>query len=521
MKRISTLVVGAAAVLVAGAAFSAELRFGVKVETPSVDPHWSTNTSAIAVGRHAFDHLIAKDELMGLEPQLAESWKPIDDLTWELKLRKGVKFHDGTPFTADDVLFSFDRATNIETPTSFKQYLADKKGEKIDDYTVLVRTSTPNPLMETDLAAFAIVSKKHGEGASTADFNSGKATIGTGPYKFVEWKREDQLVFEANGDYWGPKAAWDKVTYKPIKSNPTRVAALKSGDVDIIDQVPTTDIPSLKKDPKVVISAGTGNRPFYMWLDSRRDLSPYVWNNDGSPAWPNPLRDWKVRKALSRAINRQGIVDRVFEGSATVGTQLLPEGFYGYNEDLLPEPYEPDTAKKLLAEAGYPDGFKVTLHSTTGGYLNDVKVTESIAQMWTQVGVKTEVVLNPKQVFFSKITGAMNNSAAVRTYSVASGEPSIQLKAVVHTGPIKGTVYCCQPTGMSNPRSDAAIEEAIVTIDRDKREKLFKEAIGIAVNDYGILPIYFEVYTWASRPGIKYIPRLDGFSMAIDVVATN
>ena len=124
MKRISALVVGAAAVLVAGAAFSAELRFGVKVETPSVDPHWSTNTSAIAVGRHAFDHLIAKDELMGLEPQLAESWKPIDDLTWELKLRKGVKFHDGTPFTADDVLFSFDRATNIETPTSFKQYLA-------------------------------------------------------------------------------------------------------------------------------------------------------------------------------------------------------------------------------------------------------------------------------------------------------------------------------------------------------------------------------------------------------------
>ena len=141
--------------------------------------------------------------------------------------------------------------------------------------------------------------------------------------------------------------------------------------------------------------------------------------------------------------------------------------------------------------------------------------------MWTQVGVKTEVVLNPKQVFFSKITGAMNNSTAVRTYSVASGEPSIQLKAVVHTGPIKGTVYCCQPTGMSNPRADAAIEEAIVTIDRDKREQLFKDAIGIAIKDYGIVAIYFEKYTWASRPGIKYITRLDSFSMAIDVVATN
>ena len=521
MKRISALVVGGAAVLLAGTALSAELRFGVKVETPSVDPLMSTNTSAIAVGRHAFDHLIAKDELMALEPGLAESWKAIDDLTWELKLRKGVKFHDGTPFTADDVLFTFHRARTVQSTSNFRQYLEDKKGEKVDDHTILVRTSTPNPLMETDLAAFAIVSKKHGEGASTADFNSGKATIGTGPYKFVEWNREDQLVFEANPDYWGPKANWDKLTFKPIKSDPTRVAALKSGDVDIIDFVPTTDIPDLRKDPKVVISAGTGNRPFYVWVDSRRDVSPYVFNNDGSPAWPNPLRDWKVRKALSRAINRQGIVDRVFEGSAVVATQLLPEGFYGYNEELLPEPYEPDMAKKLLAEAGYPDGFKVTLHSTTGGYLNDARVVEAVAQMWTQVGVKTEVVVNPKQVFFSKITLPMDNSLAVRTYSVASGEPSIQLKAVVHTNPLKGTVYCCQPTGMSNPRTDAAIEEAIATIDRDKREQLFKDAIGIAVNDYGILPIYFEVYTWASRPGIKYIPRLDGFSMAQDVVATN
>ncbi len=284
MKRVSALVVGGAAVLLAGAAFSAEIRFGVKIETPSIDPHWSTNTSAIAAGRHTFDHLVAKDEMMVVKPQLAVSWKAIDDLTWEFKLRKGVKFHDGTPFTADDVLFSFDRATNIETPTSFKQYLADKKGEKVDDHTILVKTSKPNPLMETDLAAFAIVSKKHGTGASTADFNSGKATIGTGPFKFVEWKREDQLVFEANTDYWGPKAAWDKVTFKPIKSDPTRVAALKSGDVDIIDFVPTTDIPNLRKDPKVVISSGTGNRPFYVWLDSRRDLSPYVWNNDGDTA---------------------------------------------------------------------------------------------------------------------------------------------------------------------------------------------------------------------------------------------
>lgn len=520
-KFLGALVAVAVVTAISSAAWAADLRYGIKTETPSVDPHYATNTSSIEIGRHIFDHLINKDDLMGLQPGLAVSWKPIDDTTWEFKLRKGVKWHDGSPFTADDVLFSFNRAATIPSPTSFKQYIAAKTGIKIDDHTVHVKTAEPNPLMATDLAAFAIVSKKHAEGASSADFNSGKVTIGTGPFKFVEWKRGDRLVLEANPNYWGGKPKWDRVIFKPIKSDATRVATLKSGGVDIIDRVPTTDIQGLIKDPKIVVSSGTGNRPFYLWLDSRRDLSPFVWNNDGTPAWPNPLRDWKVRKALSLAINRQGIVDRVFEGSAVVGTQLLPEGFYGYNADLKPEPYDPGKAKALLAKAGYPDGFKVTLHSSSGGYLNDTGVAEAVAQMWSQVGIKTDVVLNPKQVFFSKITGKMNNSLAIRTYSVASGEPSIQLKAVVHTGPLKGTEFCCQPTGMSNPRTDALIKEAIITVDKDKREQLFKDAIGIAVNDVGIAPLYFEVYTWASRPGLKYTTRLDGYNLAINVLKSN
>ncbi len=522
MHTFRTISIAAGVAMVAGLASAEELRFGYQVETPSVDPHWSTNTSAIAVGKHAFDHLIHKDAKMGLEPQLAESWKPLDDLTWEFKLRKGVKFHDGTPFTADDAVFSITRHFTIESPTDFKQYVAGKTPIKIDDHTIQIKTEVPTPLMETDLAAFAIVSKKHAEGAKApVDFNSGKATIGTGPYKFVEWRREDSLVFDANPDYWGGKPKWDRVVFKPIKSDPTRVAALKSGDVDIIDLVPTTDISGLKKDPKVVISEGIGNRPWFIWMDARRDLTTHVWNNDGTPAWPNPLRIWKVRKALSLAINRQAIVDRVFEGSAAIATQLLPEGFYGYNEDLKPEPYDPARAKRLLAEAGYPDGFKVTLHSTTGGYLNDARVAEAVTQMWTQAGIKTELVLKPKQIFYTEHTRPMNFSLGIRSHSVASGEPSVQLIAKVHTNPIEGTVYASFPTGYSNPRTDALIEEALVTVDSAKREKLFKDVIGIAINDVAIAPLYFEANAWASRQGLKYETRLDGFSLAESVERTN
>ena len=522
MHTFRTISIAAGAAMVAGLASAEELRFGYQVETPSVDPHWSTNTSAIAVGKHAFDHLIHKNEKMGLEAQLAESWKPLDDLTWEFKLRKGVKFHDGTPFTADDAVFSITRHLTIESPNSFKQYVAGKTPIKIDDHTIQIKTEVPTPLMETDLAAFAVVSKKYAEGAaSPVDFNSGKATIGTGPYKFVEWKREDSLVFDANPEYWGGKPKWDRVVFKPIKSDPTRVAALKSGDVDIIDRVPTADLSGLKKDPKVVISEGIGNRPWFVWIDMRRDLTPYVFNNDGTPAWPNPLRDWKVRKALSLAINRQAIVDRVFEGSAVIATQLLPEGFYGYNDDLKPEPYDPARAKQLLAEAGFPDGFKVTLHSTSGGYLNDAKVAEAVTQMWTQAGIKTDLVLNPKQIFFSQHTRKFNYSLGIRSHSVASGEPSVQLKVQVHTNPIKGTQFCCTPTGYSNPRTDALIEEALITVDSAKREQLFKDVIGITVNDLGIVPLYFEANAWASRPGLKYKTRLDGFSLAESVDRTN
>jgi len=514
MRQVLTgLVSGVAAAMLWSTASADELNMAVKTETSSMDPHWQTLIVNIQIDRHIFDHLIEFGNNMELSPGLATSWKALDDKTWEFKLRKGVKWHDGSPFTADDVVFTWKRAASVpNAPNPFGQYIRGKKIEKIDDHTIRVTTEGPNPLILTDMAQFAIVSKKHGEGASTADYNSGKATIGTGPYKFVKYVAGDRIVMDANPDYWGGKSKWDKVTIRPIKLGPARIAALKAGDVDLIDFVPPADINTLKKDSDVAVWQGPSNRPVFLHLDSNRDLSPSMMDNDGKPLWPNPTRNWKVRKAISLAINQEAIVDKVMEGNALLATQLVPPGFFGYNESLKPGEHDVDRAKKLLAEAGYPNGFQVTLNGTHDRYINDKQIVEAVAQMVARIGIKVKVKTHPVATYYTTAnTGAF--SFWLGSHSVSTGEPSAQLNHLIHTT-FPGTAYCCTPRGYSNPRVDAVIEKGMVTVDNNAREKLFKEAIGIAIDDVAIIPLHYQLNTWASRPDLKYTTRIDEMSLA-------
>jgi peptide/nickel transport system substrate-binding protein len=281
------------------------------------------------------------------------------------------------------VLFTFERAPKVEaSPSSFALYTKGKTLKKIDDHTIHIITEKPYPLMPNDVSTIYIISKKNGMGAKTGDYNSGKATIGTGSYKFNEWVPGDKLVIEKNPDYWGKKAQFDRVIFKPIKSDPTRVAALLAGDVDMIDNVPTADIPRLKKSADVVLSQGVSNRVIYLHLDQFRDDSPFITKTGGK----NPLKDQRVRKAISQAINRPAIVERVMEGVAIPAGQLLPETFFGVSPKLKPETYNPEAAKKLLADAGYPDGFGLTLHGPNDRYINDAKICQAIGQMLSRIG---------------------------------------------------------------------------------------------------------------------------------------
>jgi peptide/nickel transport system substrate-binding protein len=498
------------------------LTIGLASEPTAMDPHFHNLSPNNSLLSHIHEPLVRQDHSQELIPGLAESWKAIDDTTWEFKLRQGVTFHDGTPFTADDVVFTFERAPDVEgSPSSFGTYTKGKTVKKVDDHTVHITTPAPYPLMPNDVSTVMIISKKHGMGAKTEDYNSGKASIGTGPFKFKEYVPGDRIVMERNESYWGEKPMWTVVTFKPIKSGPSRVAALLAGDVDLIEQTPTVDLERLKKEPGVALSDGISNRVIYLHLDHARDDSPFVKAKDGS-AIKNPLKDLRVRRAISKAINRDLIVERVMEGVAIKAGQLLPEGFFGVSKNLEPEAYDPEGAKKLLAEAGFPDGFKLTIHGPNDRYINDAKIAEAVGQMLSRIGVPTEVVTMPRSVYFKRASrggpdGTPEFSFILVGWGSGTGEASSPLKSLLMThNPDKG--FGASNRGRySNPEVDRLTEEALAMVDDAKREAGLAKATEVAINDLGIIPLHYQVNVWAARKGLKYRARTDERTVATGV----
>jgi len=501
----------AAAVLFAGAAVAEEVTIGISSEPSAMDPHYHNLGPNNAFASNVYDALIIQDEQQSLTPGLAVSWKPVSDLVWEFKLRQGVKFHDGTDFNADDVIFTAERAPNVaNSPSSFGTYLKGKTFKKIDDYTVQVSTEKPYPLMAVDLSNIQIISSEVGADVTTPAFNDGTAMIGTGPYKFVEWVPSDRIVLTANDGYWGEKARFTKVTLKPIKSNPTRVAALLSGDVDMIDNVPTSDIETLKKQSGLELVQGISNRVIYLHMDRFRDNSPFITGTNGK----NPLNDLRVRKAFSMAINREAIVDRVMEGVAIPAGQLLPPGFFGTSENLKPMAYDPAQAKALLAEAGYPNGFGITIHGPNDRYINDAKIAQAIGQMLTRIGIDAKVETMPRNVYFRAASSGGPNgepkfSFILVGWGSGTGEASSPLRSLLHTYDKAAGFGASNRGRYSNPEADKLIEEALATVDDAKRADLLAKATEIAIDDVGIIPLHYQVNTWAVKKGLKYIPRTD------------
>jgi len=508
-----------AAVALSTSAGAMELRIGLASEPSALDPYYHNLGPNNAMARHIFDRLVNRDPKMQLYAGLAESWKPLDDTTWEFKLRRGVKFHDGSEFTADDVVFSLERIPNVpNSPSPFTLYTKNIVGwETPDPYTIRFKTKAPHPLLPVEITNINIMSRNAAsgpvaEGKSTEQLNAGDGLVGTGPYKFVEWARGDRIVLARNDDYWGEKEPWTRVTFRPLSNQAARVAALLSGEVDVIEKPPTADLKKLRENAEVAVWQGVSNRVIYIHLDSFAEPSVAIPDTGGK----NPLKDARVRKALSLAINRDAICDRVMEGLGIPAAELLTPGMFGSTPGLQAIPYDPGEAKRLLAEAGYPDGFTTNLGTPNDRYINDAQVAQAVAAMWSRIGIKVNVQAFTRSVFF-KTRNEYKFSTYLAGWGSGTGEMSSPLRALVATR-IKEKGFGGTNRGRySNPKMDAVLEQALMTVVDAEREKLLQNASKMVMDDVGIIPLHFEVTPWATRKQLKFIPNADQVTTAMFV----
>ena len=495
---------------------SRDVSIGLQAAITSMDPHFHNLSPNNSLSLHIFEPLIKRDENQKLVPGLATSWKALDDLTWEFKLRKNVRFHDGSAFTADDVVFTLKRVPDVpNSPSSFATFTKPIIDVKVvDPHTIIFKTATAHVLLPSDLASVMIVSKSAGEKATTADYNAGKAAIGTGPYKFGEYVPNQRVVFKANYGYWGGEEPWDKITFKMLTNPAARVAALLSGDVQMIETVPTADIAKLSKDKNYNLVDKVSNRVIYVHMNQSTEKSPpFVFDKAGKPLDKNPFRDVRVRKALSMAINRDAIVDRVMEKKAVAAAQLLPDFFYGTSKKLKPAKFDPEGAKKLLAEAGYPNGFAMTLHGPNNRYINDANIVQAIAQMYSRIGIDAKVETMSSAVYFTRAT-KLEFGYMVLGWGTESGEQGSAMRSLLSTYDQAKGMGVTNRGRYSNLAFDKVLTEALVTMDDKKREGMIQRAAEMVMDDVGLIPLHYEVSTWAAAKGLKYTARTDQYSLA-------
>ena len=490
-------------------------RIALATETSSIDPMFHNVTPNNNVARHIFDTLVTTDARLRLQPGLAEGWKPLGDEGWEFKLRPGVRFHDGTPLDADDVAYSVKRVGEVpNSPSSFAMYLTGVgRAVVVDPRTVRLMTNGPAPLVPFNLPFVYIVSRRAAEGRTTEDFNSGVAAIGTGPYRFREWVRGDRLVLEGNGSYWGGAPACPQVVLRPMANGAARVAALLSGDAELIEGVPAADLARLRGDGRLHLASTDVVVTIYLHLDGVRDQSPGITTAAGTPVTRNPFKDVRVRRAMTLAINRDALAERLLDGQAKPAGQFMRIDAPGASAKLPAPAYQPDEAKRLLAEAGYPEGFGVTLAATNDRYPRDTEVAQALAQMLGRVGIKVRVEAMPSAMLFTRGT-RREFSLLMAGWVSATGEPTSALNALLATYDPEAGRGTSNRGRYSNPEFDKLLQEASRTIDDTKRNELLARAAELGIGDVGVIPLYSLVRSWGVRKGWEYTPRMDDLTLA-------
>ncbi len=501
MRRIGMAV--AALALGAGAATAQTLTLATGLQLNTMDPHFFNGFPAGSAHPQIFDALTDVDENLQIRPGLATAWRLIDANTWEFDLRPDVRFHDGTPFTARDITATFARVPNVpNSPALFTSFIRPIRDvQVVSERTIRITTTTPTASLPGDLARVLLVAEKDA-GQTTSEFNAGRVN-GTGPYRFAGYVNSESLSITRSDTFWGPRAPWQAVTIRTIARDPSRVAALLAGDVDAIDQVPTGDKARIAADPRFRLFSGPAAVVHYIALDSARVESPFVAGRDGQPV-PNPLRDPRVRQALSMAIDRNAITTRLMEGSATPASQFLPNSIDGTSPNLRPTAFDPARARALLTEAGFPNGFRLTLHTTTDRYPKDDQIAQAVAQMWTRAGIQASVAGVAGQVFFTEAT-RQGYSAFIAQYG--TNEAGEGPRAVVHSFEAGRGYGNANRTRYSNPAVDALIQDAMAEIDPDRRRAKLHAAIDAAFEDVALIPVFHPSWEFAAKRGIQVTSR--------------
>jgi peptide/nickel transport system substrate-binding protein len=508
--------------LVVQPARAQELVIGSRVEvTP--DPHFRWSAANVMFYRHYFSFLMDLNKDDQAVPGLAESAEVEGDHAWVFHLRPNLHFADGQKLTAADVVASFERARTL--PNAAGPYAGLFAGvteiSAPDERTVRMTTNRAVPTLPNGLTQVSIIPASVAKTATTADFVQGSADVSSGAYRFVSLQPGNRLIVERNPDFYGPKARWARVTFRFMTDNAARTAALLGGDVDMIDGVAPQDMPRIKADGRFTVHVGRSDRGLFLMPDTERDVSPFIRDINGAPMTKNPLKDRRVREAMLLAIDREAIRTKVMDGLSFPTGQLVPEGFGGHSDKIPVPPFDPARSRALLAEAGYPEGFEVTLHCTNDRYVNDGRICQTIGQMLTRVGIKTDVQLLPTSAYFPMVTdhAGKRGSLIMMSWSAAgSGEADV-LQNVIHTYNKETHTGTWNLEHYSNPAIDKLIEQSQITLDVTQRHALQVQAMEALMADVGVIPIHDQSVVVATKKNLDFTTWDDESTMAEEVVA--
>lgn len=507
MKKLLTAFVGSLALITAPLAVSAEatkeLKMAYDADPVTLDIHEQLSGGTLQLSHMAFDPLLRWTKDLDFEPRLAKSWERIDDNTMRFTLRKGVKFHTGNELTSKDVKFTFDRLKKSQDFKAIFKPISELK--VIDDYTFDLITSEPYPLLlNTATYIFPLDSKFYSgktedgkdKSAITKHGNSfaSQHLSGTGPYTVVERQQGVRMVFKRFKDYWDTDSPGnvDKIVLTPIKENNTRVSALLSGGVDFIAPVPPTDLDRIKRDPDTNLVTMSGTRIILLTMNEER-----------VEAFKNP----KVRQAIAYAVNQEGIATKIMKGFATPAAQLSPKGYQGHNDSLKPR-YDVAKAKELMKEAGYEDGFTITMMAPNNRYVNDDKIAQAVAAMLARINIKVDLKTLPKAQYWPEYDDRAADIMMIGWH--ADTEDSANFYEFLTMCPNKDTGAGQYNAGnYCNPEIDAMVEKANVETDLDKRAALLQEVEKRLYDDAAFIPLHWQDLAWAAKKDVHIEPVLN------------